>query len=569
MNTSTAESTNAGLPRSGGRILVEALRINGVDTVFCVPGESYLEVLDALIDTDIRVIVARHEGAAANMAEADGKLPGSPGICIVTRGPGATHASVGVHTAMQDSTPMILFIGQVDRPFRSREAFQEVEYRQMFAPLAIWVAEIDDPKRIPEFVARAFQVATSGRPGPVVLALPGDMLKETCVSADVQAAVAVTAIPSPDSLEALQSEFAQAQRPLMILGGSGWTDAACRDIAAFAEAHGLPVAAGFRRQHLFDNDHAHYAGHLGLGLDPNLAATVRDADLLLVLGSRLSEVTSQSYALIEAPRPRQRLIHAHADANELGSVYRADLLIHTSMPDLAAALAQSPPNGHARIKDQLRDWLRQARANFTAFTHPPAPAKVKDERGVDLSQAVAHLSAVLPADAIVCNGAGNYTAWVHRYYRYRQFRSQLAPTSGAMGYGLPAAIAAKLRFPERTVVCFAGDGCFLMYPQELATACQSGAAVIGIVANNGMYGTIRMHQERHYPGRSAYTGLRNPDFAALAQSFGAYAERIDNTEEFAPAFERARQCGKPALLELRVDPLQLTPAMRLKNDPLA
>lgn len=561
MNTPTF-SALPGKMRSGGRILVDALCGNGVDRVFCVPGESYLEVLDALIDTNINVIVARHEGAAANMAEADGKLTGRPGICFVTRGPGATHASVGVHTAMQDSTPMILFIGQVDRAFRGREAFQEVEYRHMFAPLAKWVAEIDDPVRIPEFVARAFQTATSDRPGPVVLSLPGDMLEEQCMAQDLQENFPASAEPSKQDLHALKNELARAQRPLIILGGSGWTDAACRDIAAFAEAHALPVAAGFRRQHLFDNNHPNYVGHIGLGIDPNLAATVRDADLLLAIGTRLPEASSQSYALIQAPRPQQRMIHIHADVNELGRVYRADLMVHASMPAVASALKHLAPDWQARPPA----WLLQARQNFIDFTRPPAPAP--DYEGVDLAQAVAHLSAVLPEDAIICNGAGNYTIWVHRFYLYRRLLSQLAPTSGAMGYGLPAAIAAKLRFPERTVVCFAGDGCFLMYPQELATACQFQIPIIVIVVNNGMYGTIRMHQERHYPGRVAHTRLHNPDFPSLARSFGAYAERVEKTKDFAPAFERAQAAGLPALLELAVDPLQLTPAMRLKPDSL-
>jgi len=544
--------------RSGGRILVESLRIHGVDTIFCVPGESYLDVLDALYDArDVKVIVCKHEGAAANMAEADGKLTGRPGICFVTRGPGATHASVGVHTARQDSTPMILFIGQVHRGFRDREAFQEVDLRQMFGPLAKWAAEIDDPARIPEYVARAFQTATSGRPGPVVLALPEDVLTQAVRVADVSPFRPAQSAPLAADLAALRSELALAQRPLVIVGGGGWTSDACRDVMAFAESNGLPVAASFRRQDLFDNGNDHYVGHLGLGIDPRLAENVRAADLLIAIGSRLGDVTTGGYRLIESPRPKQRLVHVHADPEELGRVFQADVAINSGMPAFAAALQTL-----AAFKNPLwSSWRTELRRNLVAFGQVPAPSA--EYRGVHLATVVAHLADVLPRDAIVSNGAGNYTVWVHRFHRYRQFGTELAPTSGSMGYGFPAAVAAKLRHPKRTVVCFAGDGCFLMYPQELATAAQHGVAVIVIVVNNGMYGTIRMHQERRFPGRVSGTDLATPDFVALARSFGAFAERVEKTEDFAGAFVRAQSAGVPALLELRVDPAQITPNARL------
>jgi acetolactate synthase-1/2/3 large subunit len=542
--------------RSGGQILVDALRAHGVDRVFCVPGESYLPVLDALHDSAIDVVVARHEGAAANMAEADGKLTGRPGICFVTRGPGATHASVGVHTARQDSTPMILFVGQVDRGMREREAFQEVDYRQMFGGLAKWAAEIDAPERIPEFLAHAFATAVAGRPGPVVLALPEDVLFAAAAAPEILPTVAFPAAPSPAAIDAIRAELERAKAPLVVVGGSGWTEQACADLTAFAETQALPVAAAFRRQDLFDNDHPLYAGQVGLAISPALAQRVRGADLLLAFGPRLGEATTGGYTLIESPVPRQRLVHAHPDPEELGRVFSATLPVCAAMPPLLAALRALPPRAHADM-----NWARQAHADFEAFTRrsPKTPAP----GGVDMEQVIARLAAELPPDTLVANGAGNYTVWLHRFWRYRRPRTELAPTSGAMGYGLPAAIAGKLRHPDRTVLCFAGDGCFLMYPQELATAVQENAAVIVLVVDNGMYGTIRMHQERHYPGRVTATGLRNPDFCALARAFGAHAEAVETTESFWPAFERARESGRPALLWLRTDPAQLTPDLRI------
>jgi acetolactate synthase-1/2/3 large subunit len=543
--------------RSGGRILADALRLHGVDRVFCVPGESYLDLLDALYDMpEIQIVVAKHEGAAANMAEADGKLTGRPGICMVTRGPGATHASVGVHTAFQDSTPMILLVGQVARNVRGREAFQEVEFRQMFAPLAKWVAEIEDPARIPEYMLRAFHCATSGRAGPVVLALPEDVLAESAAVPDTARFQSVRAAPSPGDMDALRAELVRAQRPLVIVGGSGWTDEACADLANFVETNALPVAASFRRQDLLDNAHPSYIGHLTLGMAPYMSKRVRSADLVIAMGCRLGDVTTGSYNVIPVPRENQRLVHIHAGSEELGRVHHANVAINAAPALFAPALRRLDP-----IADPpWRSWTKEGRQEFVAFSAPSDKARPK---GVDFAVVVSNLAKRLPADALICNGAGNYTVWVHRFFKYKRRATELAPVSGSMGYGFPASIAAKLRYPNRVSVCFAGDGCFLMYAAELATALQFGAAVIVIVVNNGMYATIRMHQERRFPGRVSGTDLQNPDFVALAKSFGAYAERVDSTEEFDSAFERALESGRPALLELRVDPNQITPDRRL------
>jgi acetolactate synthase I/II/III large subunit len=551
--------------RTGAQLLVDALRIQGVDTIFCVPGESYLSALDALHDAgkDIRLIVCRHEGAAANMAEAYGKLTGTPGVCIVTRGPGATHASIGVHTAKQDSTPMILLIGQVEREFAGREAFQEVDYRSMFAPLTKWVTQIDLASRVPELVSRAFQTAVSGRPGPVALALPEDMLAETAAVQETRRYEVVRAHPGPGDLDKLMVMLARAQRPLMLLGGGGWDQNACVDIAAFAEANQLPTAVAFRFQDLFDNRNELYVGDVGLGINPGLAQCVRDADLLLVVGPRLSEATTGGYELLKAPRLKesQQLVHVHADPDELCRVYQADLPINAGMGPFAAAARRLDPVKSA----SWQDWLVAARQSYLNHITVPNPGSGNAKRFVDLSQVVAYLRERLPADAIVTNGAGNYTAWIHRFYQYGTFRTQLAPTSGAMGYGLPAAIAAKLRYPRRVVVAFAGDGCFLMYGQELATAMKYGLPVIILVVNNFMYGTIRMHQERNYPGRVYGTDLVNPDFAAFAQSFGAQGKIVNRTEDFPPAFEQALTAETPYLLELRVDPDMITPSARLSE----
>jgi len=495
------------------------------------------------------------------MAEAHGKLTGTPGICIVSRGPGATHASIGVHTAKQDSTPMILLIGQVEREFAGRESFQEIDYRLMFAPLTKWVAEIDRASRVPELVSRAFQTAVSGRPGPVALALPADMLTETATVGETTRYKVAQAHPGPADLLQLNAMLARAQRPILLLGGGGWDQSACVNITAFAEANRLPTAVAFRFQDLFDNRNELYIGDVGLGINPRLAQCVRDADLLLVVGPRLSETTTGGYELLKPPRLNegQQLIHVHADPEELCRVYQADLPINASMGPFAAAVRRLDPVESTR----WQSWLGAARRSYLDHIAVSELGPCYSKRFVDMSQVVAYLRERLPADAIIANGAGNYTAWIHRFYQYRSFRTQLAPRSGAMGYGLPAAIAAKLRYPERTVVAFAGDGCFLMYGQELATAMKYGLPVIILVVNNSMYGTIRMHQERSYPGRAYGTDLLNPDFAAFARAFGAQGKIVSRIEDFRAAFEEAITAQSPWLLELRVDPDAITPSSRL------
>ena len=555
-------STPAQAARTGGRVLVDQLRIHGTERIFCVPGESFLDVLDALHDQPaIDLVVCKHEGAAANMAEADGKLTGRPGICFVTRGPGATHGSIGVHIARQDSTPMILFAGQIAREHKGREAFQEVDYAAVFGSMAKWAAEIDDPARIPEMVARAFQVATSGRPGPVVLALPEDVLDGLVNCADAAPYRPVAAAPRAEDANALATALRAAQRPLVIAGGANWTEQATSDFAAFVRAWDLPVACAFRRQDVIDNRDRHYVGHLSLGVNPKLAERVKTADLIVAVGTRLGDIATDGYTMLQVPVPTQKLVHIHADSAELGRVYQAALPIHAGVAPAAAMLAALPAPATAPWKD----WTAGARADHEGFVAPPKPHA--ELTGVDMIAAMSHLSQVLPEDAVVTNGAGNYAVWLHRFYTYKQSRTQLAPTCGAMGYGLPAAIAAKLRHPEKTVLCLAGDGCFLMYPQEIATAAAHGVNLVVIVVNNGMYGTIRMHQERRYPGRQSGTTIVNPDFVAMARSCGAWAERVERTEDFAAAFERARQAGKPAVLELVTDPLQITPAMRVSDLP--
>ena len=543
-------------PRTGGQLIVDALRVHGVDTAFCVPGESYLAVLDALYDAreDIKLVVARQDGGASYMAEAWAKTTGRPGICFVTRGPGATNASIGVHTAYQDSTPMILFIGQVGGDFVEREAFQEMDYRRMFGEMAKWVAQIDRADRIPEYVNHAFQVATSGRPGPVVLALPEDMLIQLATVADTAPYQAVQAAPAPADMDRLRVALQGAKRPLLMLGGTVWTPEACADIARFAEAAGLPVSCAFRFQDLYDNRREHYIGDVGIGLNPKLAQRVCDADLLLVVGARLGEMTTSGYTLLQSPRPKQRLIHVHAGAEELGRVYQGELLINSGMANFAAAAAQLKIDGGA-----WRDWLTAARADYIGWNDKPAAIPGK----VQMGELIVWLRERLPADSILTTGAGNFSGFVQRYYRFTGLRTQVAPTNGSMGYGVPAGVAAKIAHPGRIVVSFNGDGDFLMNGQEIATAAQFGANVIFVVINNSMYGTIRMHQEREYPERVHGTALVNPDFAAFARSFGLHGETVEETAQFAPAFERALAAGKPALIEVRIDPQAITTSTTL------
>ena len=544
--------------RTGGQILVDAMQIHGVDTAFGVPGESYLDVLDALHDSGIRFIINRQEGGAAFMAEAYGKLTGKPGICFVTRGPGATNASIGVHTAYQDSTPMILFIGQVGNDFIDREAFQEIDYRRMYGQMAKWVAQIDRAERIPEYLARAFQVATSGRPGPVVLALPEDMLISMATVADTRAYQPVQASPSDAQLQQLRAMLATAKHPLVLLGGTTWTPQACADLQQFAESNHLPVACAFRFQDLLDNAHPNYIGDVGIGINPKLAARVKQADLVIALGPRLGEMTTGGYTLFASPVPRQRLVHVHADAEELGSVYQAELMINSGMAPACAMLAAMEPVDAGA----WRHTPAEAKAELAAYQQRP-PIFQDGQAPLDLWQVTQDIMAQAPRDTIITNGAGNYASWAHRFYRYGGMRTQLAPTNGAMGYGVPAGIAAKIVQPERTVITFAGDGEYLMNGQELATAVQYGAGVVIIVFNNQMFGTIRMHQERDYPGRVSGTTLHNPDFAALAQAYGAHGEVVNVTEEFAPALRRALAHASekrlPALIELRYDGNLITP----------
>ncbi|HEX7986726.1 MAG TPA: thiamine pyrophosphate-binding protein [Duganella sp.] len=550
--------------RTGGQILVDALKIHGVDTAFGVPGESYLDVLDALHDSDIRFIINRQEGGAAFMADAYGKMTGKPGICFVTRGPGATNASIGVHTAYQDSTPMILFIGQVGNDFIDREAFQEIDYRRMYGQMAKWVAQIDRAERIPEYLARAFQVATSGRPGPVVLALPEDMLIDTAEVADTRAYQAVQASPSAAQIDVLRAMLASAKKPLVLLGGGGWNAQACADLQRFAEANHLPVGCAFRFQDLLDNAHPNYIGDVGIGINPKLAARVREADVILAIGPRLGEMTTGGYALIAAPVPAQRLIHVHADAEELGSVYQAELMINSGMPQIAAMLAAMAPVDAGA----WRASVAEARADLAAWQLQPAIFQ-DGKAPLDLWQVVQQIDQIAPHDTIITNGAGNYATWAHRFHSYGGMRTQLAPTSGAMGYSVPAGVAAKIIDPKRTVITFAGDGEYMMNGQELATAVQYQAGVVIIVFNNGMFGTIRMHQERDYPGRVSGTELHNPDFAALAVAYGAHGEVVDKTEQFGPALERALAHANrhhlPALIELRYDGNLITPGATLET----
>lgn len=532
--------------RHGGKILADQLRILGVRRVFSVPGESFLAALDGLYDSGIENIVCRHEGGAAMMAEAFGKLTNTPGVAFVTRGPGATNASAGIHIARQDSTPMVLFVGQIARDHRDREAFQEVDYRAMFAPLAKWVAQVEETARLPEYIARAFSVAMSGRPGPVVLALPEDMLSASADTPDLT--LPKTAAPdlglAADQILAL---LQTAKAPLLIAGGPLWTPAASENLARFATAAALPVVTTFRRQDYLDNRHPNFCGDLNVGLNPALAQRMRAADCILALGTRLGDIATQGYTLLDPAGHGKILIHVHADPDELGRCYTPSLAVNAPAPAMITALAERETPKIAP------DLTRAMRSEYEAWRTPkPTPGAVQLER------VIAHLSDVLPEDAIVTNGAGNYAAFLHRYFCYKGFRTQLAPTSGSMGYGTPAAISAAIEYPDRTVVCLAGDGCFQMTLNELSTAAQSGAKVIFIICNNGQYGTIRMHQEKTFPARVSGTALFNPDYAALARSYGGAGFTVTRTEDFPQALSAAQASDTLALIELRLDPEALS-----------
>lgn len=543
--------------RTGGQILVDCLRLHGVDTVFCVPGESYLATLDAFHDVQekIDLVVCRQEGGVTNMADAWGKMTGQPGIAFVTRGPGATNASVGIHTAHQDSTPLILFVGQIARDMAEREAFQEVDYRRMFGEMTKWVAQIDSAARIPEMVSRAFHVATSGRPGPVVLALPEDMQTERADTEDGQPYRSAQANPGTTDMDKFRDMLASAKKPMVLAGGGGWSAEACADLAAFAEANRLPVATAFRRQDLMDNRHPNFAGVVGLGINPKLKDRLDDTDLLIVLGPQLGEIVTGGYTYFTFPKPKQTMIHISAGVDELGKVYQADLGINAGMAEFCAAAKAMTP-----VDASWAGEAETAHADYMAFSTPP------DMPGdVNYSEIVGWLSDNLPDDAVITNGAGNYTVWVHRFFRYKQYGTQLAPQSGAMGYGVPSGVAAGVRHRDRVVVSFSGDGCFQMNGQEIGTAVQQGVKTIFIVVNNGMYGTIRMHQETHYPKRKSGTDLHNPDFAALARAYGAHGETVTKTADFEAAFDRCRAAEGPSLIELVIEPDAVLPTSTLSE----
>ncbi|MFD2183198.1 thiamine pyrophosphate-binding protein [Rhodoplanes azumiensis] len=543
--------------RTAAEALVDQLVVNDVQHVFCVPGESYLAVLDAFHDRDIAVTVCRQEGGAAMMAEAVGKATGRPGVCFVTRGPGATNASPGVHIAQQDSSPMILFIGQVGRDQKEREAFQEVDYRAMFGGMAKWVVEITDPARMPELVSRAFYEATAGRPGPVVVALPQDVLVERIEAPPAPPFVPVDIAAGAADLARLRDMLAGAQRPVLLLGGSRWTAEGCRAIAAFATRFDLPVATTFRRAHLVDALHPCYAGDLGIGPNPKLLDRVKTADLVLLVGGRLGELPSQGYELIDIPGPQMTFVHVHPGVHELGKVYRPHLAINATPAAFAAAAASLAPLERV-------PWAgaaAAAHADYLAWSETPTAVP----GGVNLGHVMLWLRDNLPPDAFVTNGAGNYAGWIHRFYRFRRFATQVAPISGSMGYAVPAAVAMKRLHPDRTVVSVNGDGDFLMNGQELATAVQYGLPIIVLVCDNGLYGTIRMHQEREYPGRVSATTLTNPDFAAYARAFGGFGATVATTAAFAPAFRAAQESGLPAILHLKIDPEAITPTATLQG----
>jgi acetolactate synthase-1/2/3 large subunit len=543
--------------RTGGQLIVDALTAQGVDRVFCIPGESYLAVLDALYDSDIQAVVCRNEGGAAMMAEAHAKLTGRPGVCMVTRGPGATNAASGIHVAQQDSTPLILLVGQIESTMRGRDAFQEVDYGKLFGGMAKWVAEIDSADRVPEMVSRAFHVASSGRPGPVVLALPEDTLTGLGTPRALPAARIAEPAPTAADIESAQTHLRAAKAPMVLVGGSRWTPEAREALAQFAQAWKLPVACSFRRQMLVDHEHPCYAGDVGLGINPALLARLQAADCILLLGGRLSEIPSQSYDLLEIPTPSAKLIHIHPGAEELGRVYIPTVAINATPTTALAALTAAPPPSAPAWAGSAAE----AHATYQAWSS----ASPQTPGALQMAPVMAQLQQAVGEDAIITNGAGNYATWIHRFWRFRRFGSQLAPVCGSMGYGLPAAIAAKLAEPSRPVICFAGDGCFQMTGLEFGTAVQHGAAVIVLVVDNGLYGTIRMHQEREYPGRVSATTLQNPDFAAFARAYGGHGETVETTDAFLPALERARASGLPSILHLKLDPEALTPGRSLSE----
>jgi acetolactate synthase I/II/III large subunit len=543
--------------RTGGEILVDQLAVHGVEHVFCVPGESYLAALDAFYDRNIKLTVCRHESTAAIMAETVGKATGLPGICFVTRGPGATNASAGIHIARQDSTPMIMFVGQVGRHMREREAFQELDYRAVFGTIAKWVTEIDDPARIPELISRAFHTACNGRPGPVVIALPEDMLVERVTVPDASAFEPVEIWPGANDMDRLQKLIEAAASPVVLIGGSRWSHDACADLMRFAEKFALPVATTFRRGHLFDAMHPCYAGDLGIGPNPKLLARVKGSDLVLLIGGRMSEMASQSYTLFDIPDPQMKLVHVHPGADELGRVYHPHLAINAAPTAFCASLKNLQPSEEIAWREQTKI----AHADYLSWTEKATPVP----GGVNLGEIMVWLRENLLPESVITNGAGNFAGWIHRFYRFRKFATHIGPTSGSMGYGFPAALAMQLLHPQRVVVCIAGDGDFLMTGQDFATAVQYELPVIVVISDNGLYGTIRMHQERDYPGREVATKLKNPDFVAYAMAFGGYGALVEKTADFPAAFAAAQASGKPSIIHLKVDPEAITPTATLSG----
>ena len=536
--------------RHGGQILIDQLKIQGVSQVFCIPGESFLPALDGLYESEIKTVVCRQEGGAAMMAEATGKLTGKPGIAFVTRGPGATNASSGVHVAFQDSTPMILFVGQVSSFQKNREAFQEVDYTKMFAPLAKWVAEIDRTERIPEYISRAFSIAQSGRPGPVVLSLPEDILFSKVKIIDAPKITLPKQMVAEDSIKKVLDKLSQSSNPFLIVGGSGWSSKAACNLGIFATKLGIPVGTSFRCQDYIDNRHPNYAGDVGIGINPKLLKRIKESDCLLVLNARLGEMTTSGYSLFDIPNPKQYLIHIHPEPDELNHVYQADIGLACNGADFIRKAI------NLRIKKTTKKVIME-RKDYKNWQKPvTTPGLVKMEKIIE------HLSETLPEDAIITNGAGNYNGWLHRYFSYKSWKTQVGSTSGSMGYGLPAALAAKLSYPKKDVICLSGDGCFQMTMQEFGTACQYGLNIIVIISNNSIYGTIKMHQEREFPGRPSGTSMVNPNFAELAKSYGGYGEVIRTSEEFPSALERAKKSNKPAILDLRTDPKAINPQTR-------
>jgi acetolactate synthase-1/2/3 large subunit len=530
--------------RHGGHILVDQLKVNGIKRVFSVPGESFLAALDGLYNSGIENIVCRQEGGAAMMAEADAKITSSPGVVFVTRGPGATNASSGVHIAMQDSTPLIVFVGQVPLEHRDREAFQEIDYERFFSPIAKWVAEVKDLKRLPEYISRAFQVSQGGRPGPVIISLPEDILSGVCEVPDRPRVVLGQQFTSDSEVKKIEKAIIKAERPLVIAGGTGWSKEVVKNLGVFVKNFNLPVATTFRRQHLMDNRHDCYIGDLGTGMNPALAKTVKESDLIIAIGTRLGEIATGGYELIDPKKPEQKIIHIHKDPNELGHVYQPTLSVLSSTENILNQFIDLPklvnPEWSARTNEVRNNYL-----NWITPKETPGPVK--------LEKIIEWLSNNLPEDSIITNGAGNYAAFLHRYFVFKEYPTAIGPTSGSMGYGFPASIAAKLRFPDKTVICMAGDGCFQMTLNEMSTAAHNKLAIIVIVVNNGKYATIRMHQEKHYPGRVSGTEIHNPDFAALAKAYGGFGVKVQKTEDFVAAYDQAVASGLLSVIELKID----------------